>query len=156
MSTIRKYNIGPATGTLAVATQFWSPLIPVRGARSVTLAFQSSAGSAGTPTVNTRSGDEPLNAASNADHMQEGGTGQYSASAMSLAAPTAGYWYYQVFQPILGRTFGQAYMRFRIPTTGADVTGVTLIAIVDYEDGHDPDGAQGAVRAGTVAAAGNY
>lgn len=156
MSTIRKYNVGPATGTLAVATSFWSPLIPIRGARSVTLAFQSSAGSAGTPAVNPRIGEEPLNAASNADHMQEGGTGVYTASAMSLAAPTAGYWYYIIYQPILGRVFGHAYMRFRIPTSGADVTGVTLVAIVDYEDGFDPDGSQGAVRAGTVVAAGNY
>lgn len=147
---IRIFDLSPTNGTLATASQFWSALIPVRGARSVTLAFQSSAGSAGTPTVNARLGDEARNDASSADRMQEGGTGQYTSSAMSLATPAANLWFYQVFQPILGRVFGHAYMRFRIPTTTANVTGVTLRAIVDYEPGQGPDDDPSAVRAGTA------
>lgn len=154
----RIFDISPVTGTLAIATPFYSPVVPCRGARQITVAMISTAGHTGTVTPNNRFGEEAI--ASTSDKMNEGASGEWTASsAFPTTNALANTYYYHQLVPAVGDAFGAAFFRMRIVTATNDLTGVKLYAIVRYADETGMPSASGAVPAlpvGQPVAAGNY
>lgn len=153
---IRAFDLTPGTGTLSAATQFYTPVFPTRGARTVMIVVSSTTGGAsGGLACNFRYGEEAI--ASSTDKMAEGDSGHAVSSLMTASSVAVNTFYTFLASGLGGNLIMSAFMRARIVCTTTDVPNAKVTAYVSYAEDFSPASPNGSVIAPTtVAAAGNY